>query len=389
MPYHGQTQTVLSDDHQTFRRAVAEFVESEIRPHASDWEEAGEFPLKLYRNAGRAGLIGLRYEPRWGGGGGDYISTCVLSEELAKSDTIGTAVGLLAQSEFALSVIHDEASDELKSEYLVPAIKGELIGAIGVSEPGAGSDVGAISTRAVHDGGDFVINGQKTYITNGTRADFISLAVRTGEGGPRGISVVIFPTDTPGFEVGRRLDKLGSRASDTAELFFNDCRVPARNLVGEEGRGMSYILSHFAGERLVIAAFSIGVMERLLEIGVDYARNRSVFGTKVADLQSWRHRFADMATALEATRQLTYHAAILLDRGVPAGEEAVSMAKLFAAESAQRVAAEILQLHGGYGQMEESPVPRYFRDVAAFSIGAGTSEIMREIISRSVMREET
>jgi len=241
----------------------------------------------------------------------------------------------------------------------------------------------------VHDGGDFVINGQKTYITNGTRADFISLAVRTGEGGPRGISVVIFPTDTPGFEVGRRLDKLGSRASDTAELFFNDCRVPARNLVGEEGRGMSYILSHFAGERLVIAAFSIGVMERLLEIGVDYARNRSVFGTKVADLQSWRHRFADMATALEATRQLTYHAAILLDRGVPAGEEAVSMAKLFAAESAQRVAAEILQLHGGYGQMEESPVPRYFRDVAAFSIGAGTSEIMREIISRSVMREET
>lgn len=388
MPYHGQPSTVLSEDHEVFRRAVHDFVEAEIRPHASVWEDAGEFPLDLYRKAGEVGLIGLRYDPRWGGGGGDYISTCVLSEELAKSDTIGTAVGLLAQSEFALSVIHDEASDELKSEYLVPAIKGQLIGAIGVSEPGAGSDVGALSTRAIRDGDDLVINGQKTYITNGTRADFISLAVRTGEGS-RGISVVIFPTDTRGFEVGRRLDKLGSRASETAELFFTDCRIPARNLVGDEGRGMSYILSHFAGERLVIAAFSIGVMERLLEIGVDYARNRSVFGTKVADLQSWRHRFADMATALEATRQLTYHAATLLDRGDPAGDEAVSMAKLFAAESAQRVAAEILQLHGGYGQMEESPVPRYFRDVAAFSIGAGTSEIMREIISRSIIREET
>ncbi len=385
MPYPRQPSRYLDEELEAFRRSIASFVDNEIRPHADEWEEAGEFPLSLYTKAADAGIIGLRYDPKWGGGGGSYLATCVLGEELIKGDTVGTPVGLMAQSEFALSVLADEGSDELKEEFLVPAIKGELVGAIGVTEPGAGSDVGAITTTAVRDRDHYVVSGQKTFITNGTRADFIALAVRTGDAGPSGISVIMFPTDTPGFTMGRKLEKLGSRSSDTAEIFFDECRVPVRNLVGDEGRGMHYILSHFAGERLVIAAFATGIMEHLIEMGIEYASSREVFGRPLSTLQTWRHRFVDMSTRLEATRLLTYQAADLLDQGDPTGEMAVSAAKLYAAEAVQFVAAEILQLHGGFGQMEESAVPRYFRDVAGFSIGAGTSEIQREIIARKLI----
>jgi citronellyl-CoA dehydrogenase len=376
----------LTEDHEALRKSAAAFVEREIRPHADEWEAAGEFPRELYRTAGAAGFLGVRYPERWGGSNLDFLSTCVLCEELVKGDSVGTAVGLLAQSEFALSALADEASDELKQTWLAPAIRGERVGAIGVSEPGAGSDVAAIATRARRDGGDYVISGQKTFITNGTRADFITLAVRTGEPGPRGISLVVFPTDTRGFSVGRRLDKLGARASDTGELFFDECRIPATNLVGEEGRGMYYILAHFGGERLVIAAFAVGIMERLIELGLDYAHERHAFGQSLLGFQTWRHRFAEMATRLEATRALIYQAARLLSDRDPRADTAVSMAKLQAAAAVQSVAAEVLQLHGGYGQIEESPIPRYYRDVAGFSIGAGTSEIMREIIARSLLK---
>ncbi len=385
MPYHRQPSIHLDDELETFRGTVTAFVEREIRPNADEWEQAGLIPRELFRKAADAGFLGLRYEPRWGGSGAGYLATTVLCEELIKGDTVGAAVALMAQAEFAISALADEASDELKAEYLVPAIRGEAIGSIGVTEPGAGSDVANISTRARRDGDDYVIDGQKTFITNGTRADFITLAVRTGGDGPRGISLVVFPTDTPGFEVGRKLEKLGARASDTAELFFTECRIPARNLIGEEGHGMRYILSHFAGERLVIAAFAVGIMERLLDLGIAYAASRTTFGTPLTGYQAWRHRFADMATRLEATRLLAYQAADLLNRGEGSAETAVSMAKLYAASAVQDVAAEILQLHGGFGQMEESPIPRYYRDVAGFSIGAGTSEIMREIISRSLL----
>jgi citronellyl-CoA dehydrogenase len=374
----------LAEEHEALRKSVAAFVDREIRPHADEYEAAGEFPRELYRTAAASGFLGVRYEERWGGSGLDFLATCVLCEELVKGDSVGTAVGLLAQSEFALSALADEASDELKQTWLAPAIRGELIGAIGVSEPGAGSDVASLTTRARRDGNEYVISGQKTYITNGTRADFVTLAVRTGGPGARGISLVVFPTDTKGFQVGRRLDKLGARASDTGELFFDECRIPASNLVGEEGRGMHYILSHFGGERLVIAAFAVGIM--LIELGIDHAHERHAFGSRLLGFQTWRHRFAEMATRLEATRALTYQAARLLSDGDPRGDMAVSMAKLHAADAVQSVAAEVLQLHGGYGQIEQSPVPRYYRDVAGFSIGAGTSEIMREIISRSLLQ---
>ncbi len=385
MSYPRQPSIYLADEHRAFRESVAIFVDREVRPHADAWEAAGEIPRELYRKAGQAGFLGVRYAPRWGGSGLDFVATCVLCEELVKGDSVGTAVALLAQSEFALSALADEASDELKEAWLAPAIRGERIGAIGVSEPGAGSDVARLQTRARREGDEYVISGQKTFITNGTRADFVTLAVRTGGPGPRGISLVVFPTDTPGFKVGRRLDKLGARASDTGELFFDECRISVSNRIGEEGRGMHYILAHFGGERLVIAAFAVGIMERLIELGIGYASEREAFGSSLLGFQTWRHRFAEMATRLEATRALAYQAARLLSDGESAGEMAVSMAKLFAAGAVQAVAAEVLQLHGGYGQIEESPIPRYYRDVAGFSIGAGTSEIMREIISRSLV----
>jgi citronellyl-CoA dehydrogenase len=388
MPLPRLASVYLTEEHHALRKSAATFVDREIRPHADAWEAAGEFPLELYRKAGEAGFLGVRYEERWGGSNLDFLSTCVLCEELVKGDSVGTAVGLLAQSEFALSALADEANDDLKQTWLAPAIRGERIGAIGVSEPGAGSDVAAITTRAQRDGDDYVISGAKTYITNGTRADFVTLAVRTGQAGARGISLVVFPTDTPGFQVGRRLDKLGARASDTGELFFDECRIPASNLVGEEGRGMHYILAHFGGERLVIAAFAVGIMERLIELGIDHAQERKAFGSTLMGFQTWRHRFAEMATQLEATRALCYQAARLLSDNDPGAEMAVSMAKLHAATAVQSVAAEVLQLHGGYGQIEESPIPRYYRDVAGFSIGAGTSEIMREIISRQLVTEK-
>ncbi len=385
MVYPRQPTVFLTDEHHDFRRMVASFVERENRPNADEWEAAGQCSRELYRTAGKAGLLGLRYDPALGGSGLDFMATAVLAEELAKGDSIGTAVSLMAQSEFALAILADEASDELKERWMAPAIAGELIGGIGVSEPGAGSDVAAITTRARRDGDDYVISGQKTFISNGTRADFLTLAVRTGEAGPKGVSVVVFPTDTEGFEVGRRLDKLGSRASDTGELFFHECRIPVSNLVGEEGHGLRYILSHFGGERLVIASFAVGIMERLIELGLDYAAQRETFGSTLIGFQTWRHRFAEMATRCEATRLLAYQAARLLSDHDPSGDLAVSMAKLHAADAVQSVASDVLQLHGGFGQMEESPIPRYYRDVAGFSIGAGTSEIMRELIARSLV----
>ncbi len=374
----------LGDEHRALRESAATFVDREIRPRVEQWEAAGELPRELYRSAGAAGFLGMRYPERWGGSGLDFLATCVLCEELVKGGSVGPAVGLMAQAEFALSALADEADDALKEAWLAPAIRGERIGAIGVSEPGAGSDVASIRTRARREGGDYVISGQKTFITNGARADFITLAVRTGAPGPEGISLVVFPTDTRGFSVGRRLEKLGARASDTAELFFDDCRIPVSNLVGEAGRGMRYILSHFGGERLVIAAFAVGIMEHLIEIGIDYAGERHAFGSSLLGFQSWRHRLAEMATRLESTRALTYQAARLLSDGDPEADYAVSMAKLQAAGAVQAVAAEVLQLHGGHGQIEESPVPRYYRDVAGFSIGAGTSEIMRELVWRAL-----
>lgn len=372
----------LTSEHETFRRSLRTVVERELAPHANEWEAAGIFPREIFGLMGKLGYLGLRYSPDYGGAGLDFWYTLILAQELVKCGSVGTAVGLLAHMEFALSVIDARGTHDQKAEFLVPAIQGEKIAAIGITEPGAGSDVGAIRTTARRVGGDWVINGAKTFITNGTRADFISLVARTGEPGPKGLSVIIFPTDTRGFRVGKALRKMGAHASDTAELFFDDCKVPLRNLVGEEGKGFGYVLDHFKGERLVISAFALGIMEQLWEEGTRYAAERQVFGQPLSKLQAWRHRLADVRTTIEAARQLTHWACDLLNRDTPDASLAISMAKLFTSEQVKRVANEVFQLHGGYGYIEEYPICRLYRDVAGFTIGAGTSEIMREIIAR-------
>ncbi|MBI1957759.1 MAG: acyl-CoA dehydrogenase family protein [Candidatus Rokubacteria bacterium] len=370
----------FSEDHELFRKHLREFVLRELAPHADEWERAGLVPREVFRRMGALGYLGIRFRPEYGGSGLDHWYTVVLCEELMRSLSVGIGVSMLVQSEFATAVLHDEGPEELRRALVPAAVKGETIWALGVTEPGFGSNVAGLQTTARREGGDYVINGSKIFISNGTRADFITLAVRTGGQGPKGISLIVFPTDTKGFSVGRALDKLGARASDTAELSFDGCRVPARNLIGEEGKGFQYILDHFQGERLVLASFANGFMQVAWEEALKYGRAREVFGKAILQHQVWRHRLADIRTQMEASRQLTYYAC---DRMVTTGKahKEISMAKLFATETVKKVVGEVFQLHGGYANIEEFPICRLYRDVSGFTIGAGTSEIMREIIA--------
>jgi citronellyl-CoA dehydrogenase len=277
--------------------------------------------------------------------------------------------------------IQSYGSEQLKEQYLAGAIRGDLLGCLGITEPSAGSDVGAIRTTARRDGDRYIINGSKTFITNATIADYVLLAARTGGPGTGGISFILVPTDTPGFSVGRRLKKMGVHCSGTAELFLEDCVVPAANLLGEENKGFKYIMQHFQGERLVLCGFALGAMDALMKEALTYGRVREVFGRPITGHQVWKHRLADLLTKIAAARQLTYLAVEAYNAGQRSDKE-ISMAKLFTATLVKEVANEVLQIHGGYGYMEEYPVCRLYRDVAAFTIGAGTNEVMREIIAK-------
>jgi citronellyl-CoA dehydrogenase len=374
-----------TQDHELFRHAVRTFAEREIAPHGEDWDRAQSFPRELFRRAGTSGFLGVRFDPALGGSGLDYWYTGILVEELMRGRNVGVVVSLMVQCEIATSIIDTYGSEGLKREWLVPAIKGERIAALGITEPGAGSNVAGLRTTARRDGDHYVINGSKIFITNGTIADFVTLAVRTGEAGPHGVSVVIVPTDTPGFTVGRKLRKVMARSSDTAELFFEDCRVPMRNLVGEEGHGFYNIMRLFQGERLVLAYIANSWMREILDETLKYAGEREVFGSALATMPVWRHRFADLMTQLEASRALTWCATELMCAGDPQAEVSVSMAKLFAGELFKRLAAECDQVFGGYGCMEEYFVARATGGISGFAIGAGTSEVMREIIARRTM----
>ena len=376
----------FTPEHEIFRQSVRKFVEKRMRPYADEWEKNKGYPLELFKEFAGMGFFGIRYPEKYGGSGADYWYTVILCEELMRSGMIGCPVDMMVQAEFATGVLCDEGSEALKQEYLVPAIAGEKIAALGITEPDFGSDVAGIRTSARKDGDAYIVNGSKTFITNGNIADFITLAVRTGKEGVEGISLIIFPTDTPGFTVGQRLEKVIARSGNTAEIFFENCRVPRKNLLGEEGRGFGYIMDHFQGERLVLAAFSNGIMQVLLEEGIKFARDRVVFGKPIIRHQVWRHRIADVITLIETSRQITYHAVDLLNRMGQAQRE-VSIAKLFSTETAKKIGYEMMQIHGGYGLMEEYPVARLSREVLGLTIGAGTSEIMREIIFRTSVPE--
>jgi citronellyl-CoA dehydrogenase len=374
----------FTSDHELLRESVRKFGQTVVAPNAERWDEEGDFPSSVFREAAKLGMFGLRVDPKWGGAGLDWWAVAACIEALADTDSTSVSLALLTQMEIALPVIDTLGTDEQKREFLAPAIGGERIGALGVSEPGGGSDVAAIQTRARRVGDDFIVRGQKLWITNGARAGFIVLAVRTAEAGHRGISLLLVPTDTRGFSVGRRLSKIGHRASDTAELFFDECKVPARFLLGQENQGFYYIMRNFQGERLGAAMLCTALMARALEEALDYGRGRKAFGKPVADFQVWRHRLAEHATTVEAAKCLNYAALAKLNRGENATRE-ISMAKLFSTDVAQKVIYDCMQIFGGFGYTTEYSIGRLWRDIRMYTVGGGTSEIMKEIIAKDWM----
>lgn len=375
---------VFSEEHDAFRRTVKAVVEKELKPFAAQWEEAEEFPLSLYKRFGELGFLGLRYPEEYGGTNAGHLYEAVLTEELSKCGSGGVAAGLGAQFTISTGPIHLFGTEAQKRRYLAPAIKGELIGALGITEPNGGSDVAGLKTTARLEGDHWVVNGSKTYITNGVRCDFVVLAVKTSpDKGHKGLSMLIVDKKTPGFTVNKKLKKLGWRASDTGELFFDDCKVPKENLLGVVDQGFFQIMGNFQWERISLALGAIGAADDIIENAVKYVKDRKAFGQTVASFQVTRHKIAEMYTDLEAARQLTYHALRLHDAGEYALAQ-TAMAKKVATEMCCRVADQCLQLHGGAGYMMEYDVQRHWRDARLGPIGGGTSEIMNEIIAKQL-----
>ena len=379
---------IFTDDHELLRRTVRAFVEKEVAPHVDAWEEAGRIPRELWRRLGELGLLGLEFPPEYGGAGGDFLSSVVLGEEMARCRSGGVAFSVLVHTDMSSPWLTRYGTDAQKQAYLPGICRGETVCALGITEPSVGSDMAGIRTRAVRDGDRYLLTGSKIFITNGVHGDLYFVAARTGAGTAErrhaGISMFLVERGTPGFTVSRRLDKMGMRASDTAELAFQECPVPAANLLGEEGRGFQQLAAGLQRERIMAAVLALSGASQALEDTLGYLRERHAFDGPLAGKPVLRHRVADMATEIEAARHLVYHAAARY----AAGEECVtdvSMAKLFATEVANRVAYQAVQLHGGYGYMREFPVERFFRDVRLWTIASGTSEIMREIVAKRLL----
>jgi citronellyl-CoA dehydrogenase len=373
----------FTPEHDLFRHNLRAFVERELAPHALEWDEAGIFPREVFGKMAELGALGINYPEEVGGSGGDYWYVAVLAEELCRSRNAGVNMALLVQSQMATPIIQEIGTAEQKKEFLAPALAGEKIAALGISEPDAGSDVANLKTTARRVGDDYVINGAKMWITNGTRADFITLAVRTGGTGYGGVSLLTFPTDVAGFSVSKKLEKVGNLSSDTALLFFEDCKVPVRYLLGEENEGFYHVMTNFQGERLVAALGAVAGMQLMIEDALKYGNERSAFGKPLSKYQVWRHKFVEHLTALEAARWLTYRATDLFNRKETAVKE-ISMAKLFSSDLMQKVVYDCQQFHGGMGYVVETPIARAFRDARLLTIGGGTSEIMKEIIAKLV-----
>jgi alkylation response protein AidB-like acyl-CoA dehydrogenase len=380
--------SMFTDEHEMLRRTVRAFVEKEVTPHVDAWEEAGRIPREFWRRLGDLGLLGLEFPPEYGGGGADFLSSVVLGEEMARCRSGGVAFSVLVHTDMSSPWLTRYGTDAQKRAYLPGIARGETVCALGITEPGTGSDMAAIQTRAVRDGDRYRLTGSKIFITNGVYGDLYFVAARTGAGSAErrhaGVSMFLVERGLPGFTVSRKLDKMGMRASDTAELSFQDCPVPAANLLGEEGRGFHQLAAGLQRERIMAAVLALSGATQALEDTLAYLRERQAFGGPLGGKQALRHRVADMATEIQAARHLLYHAAARY----AAGEECVtevSMAKLFATEVANRVAYQAVQLHGGYGYMREFPVERFFRDVRLWTIASGTSEIMREIIAKRLL----
>ena len=373
----------FSTEHELFRQSVRRFVEQELNPHVEEWETAGRWPAHdVLRKMGALGFLGLTYPEEYGGQGLDFWFTLIFCEELAKTRCMGVPMGITVHTDMCTPALAEHGSPELKRQFLEPALRGEMVGCIAVTEPDAGSDVAAIRTRAVPDGDDWVITGRKLYITNGAQADWACVLARTSDqGGARGMSLIIVPTDSPGFSVSRTLRKLGNHASDTAELMLDDVRVPRANIISEEGVGFILQMRQFQRERLVGAILAYSAMEQVVRDTIAYTQQRRAFGAALIEQQAIHFRLAESLTEIEALRALCYDAT---ERFV-AGEDITrlaSMAKLKAGRLSRAVTDSCLQFYGGMGYMEETPIARAYRDARLLSIGGGADEVMLGIIAR-------
>ena len=373
----------FNKEHEMIRKAVREFVDKEINPHVEEWEEQKIAPLHdILKKMGDLGFLGIRYDPKYGGQGLDYWHDLVFVEEMGRIAAGGISMAITVQTHMATPAIDQFGSDYLKENYLTKAISGDMVCAIAVTEPDAGSDVSALSTFARKEGNHYILNGSKTYITNGTQADFLTLLARTSDDpGYHSFSLFIVPTNLPGFSVSKKLDKLGMHSSDTAELFFDDMRIPAENMIGQEGEGFIYQMQQFQHERFVTLPLAYVASKQTVLMTIEHIRKRVVFGKPLIKRQVLRHRLADWLTEIEGLKRLTYHIVSMKLAGLDVTKE-VSMGKLMAGRLAHKVADGCLQMFGGLGYMAEMPISRAFRDSRLTSIGGGADEVMEEIIAR-------
>ncbi|ENJ5502817.1 acyl-CoA dehydrogenase family protein [Pseudomonas aeruginosa] len=376
-------QQYFDESHQLIRDSVCRFVEREVLPYIDEWEEAEEFPRELYLKAGAAGILGIGYPEAYGGScEGDLFAKVAASEELMRCGSGGLVAGL-GSLDIGLPPVVKWARPEVRERVVPAVLRGEKIMALAVTEPSGGSDVANLKTRAVRDGDHYRVSGSKTFITSGVRADYYTVAVRTGGEGFAGISLLLVEKGTAGFSVGRKLKKMGWWASDTAELFFDDCRVPAENLIGVENAGFACIMANFQSERLALAVMANMTAQLALEESLRWAREREAFGKPIGKFQVLRHRLAEMATQLEVSREFTYRQAAKMAAGKSVIKE-ISMAKNFATDVADRLTYDAVQVLGGMGYMRESLVERLYRDNRILSIGGGSREIMNEIIGKQM-----
>jgi citronellyl-CoA dehydrogenase len=380
-----------TEEHEQFRKLVRRFAEEEMAPYADEWEHAKDFPNELFKKAGRLGIFGAHYPEDKGGSGGDYWFSVAKAQELPRGRSAGVTMALLVQSDMATPVIADLGTPEQVDEFLKPALAGDRIASIGVSEPSAGSDVAGIVTIAKRDGGDYVLNGQKTFITNGARASFVTLLAKTNpDAGAHGCTFFLVPTDAKGFRVGRRLEKIGNHASDTAELFLEDVRIPERYRLGQENMGFMYLMQNFQSERLIGAVSGVAGCRYAVEFSRKYGEERVAFGKPIIKREVWQHKFVSMYTKIEM-------ADAFIDRAVDAYNtdkyekkgnvsfetvKLISMAKIIAGDLVSEVMDTCLQFHGGWGYIEEFPIARAWRDSRLLRIGGGTSETMTYYLAK-------
>ena len=377
-------QLYFTEEHQSFRQSFKEFLEKEVKPHINKWEDQGKIDRFIWAKFGEMGYFGLNAPEAYGGLELDIFYTVIFLEELQKINSSGFAAAMWAHTYLAMTHLIKEGDDQIKKEYLTPSIKGKKIGCLCISEPFGGSDVAGMRTTAIKKGDSYVINGSKTFITNGVYADYMVVAAKTQpELGNKGMSIFVIDSSTKGIST-TKLDKLGWRASDTAEIAFDNVIVPAKNLMGDEEKGFSYIMQHFSLERLVMSINAHARAEYALEYAMQYASEREAFGSKINEFQALRHNIAEMASEIEVCKNFNYTVAKQLNEGIYVVKEA-TMSKLVSTKMADRVIYDCLQLLGGYGYMEDYPLARLFRDSRLGPIGGGTSEILKEIIAKMII----